>query len=61
MEKNKKDNLVEASWELFFKTGDPFYLMAKNSFEEDQKTKVNKTKHRSKENGENNNNKGDMP
>ena len=33
MEKDKQ-SLVEASWELFLKTGDPFYFMAKNTFED---------------------------
>lgn len=35
--KNKKNNIVEASWELFLKTGDPFYLVAKNTFEKLEK------------------------
>ena len=62
MEKNKKDrdSLVEASWELFFKTGDPFYIMAKNTFEDKEEGEDKILKCKVEEDGKNDNNKGDM-
>lgn len=47
--KNKKNVLVEASWELFFKTGDPFYILAKNTFEKEDKTEDDENKNKSME------------
>lgn len=38
MNKNNSKNLMEASWELFMETGDPFYIIAKNTFKEKELT-----------------------
>ena len=44
MKNNKKRNMTEASWELFMKTGDPFYFVAKNTFEKIEKEKEKEEK-----------------
>lgn len=49
--KNKKEGMIEASWDLFFKTGDPFYFVAKNTFEKIEK-RNDKVKMNNKENKE---------
>ena len=62
-----KSKLVEASWELFMQTGDPFYIMAKNTFMEDTKKVISDVNEKftkgttdGKKDNKHNHNKGNM-